>query len=64
MPDHLAPSTTLLCKLASIVVHVDEALGPKGNTVDLTAASTLARDEDVVQWLDAMTKDGLAPVRR
>lgn len=64
MSDHLAPSTTVLCKLASIVVHADEYLSPGMHTSDELALRGLLVDTDVAEWIAAMSEDGLAPVKR
>lgn len=63
-PSHLEPTTTLLVKLASVVVHADELTGPGGRGVDFDVLRQCLEDDDVVEWVRAMTADGLAPVKR
>lgn len=48
------PSMTLLCKLGSIIVHVDEFLSPDGHHLDLGEVKVLIADPDVQQWLKDM----------
>lgn len=64
MADPLHPSPSLLSKLGSIAVHADEGLGSKGHQFDLAAISALVSDREVIDWLDAMGKMALLPVRR
>lgn len=55
---------TLAVKLASIAVHADEFTGPAGHGADRVALRQLLDDPEVKDWLDDMTKAGLAPVKR
>lgn len=48
------PSDALLCKLASVVVHADEMLGPDAHAFDLTALQQLLLDPDVRGWIVGM----------
>lgn len=64
MSDPLNPSPSLLCKMASVLVHADEAAGEKGHEFDLDALRTALNDAEVSAWIAQMTKAGLAPVRR
>jgi hypothetical protein len=50
----LRPSLSLLCKLGSIIVHVEEALSGKGHAVDYEAIKPLLRDAEVQQWIRDM----------
>ena len=50
----LVPNVALLCKLGSIVVHVDEYLSDSGHPLDL----------EVREWLEQMQELALIPVRR
>lgn len=63
-PDPLSPSPSLLCKVASIAVHADELLSPKGHEFDRHALQSALTDAEVIKWLSAMTKAGMAPVKR
>jgi hypothetical protein len=56
-------STVLACKLASVVVHADELLGPDGRAVfDTEALATAARDAEVQAWVKSL--GALAPLKR
>ena len=48
------PSLTLLCKLGSLAVHVDEALSNDSHEFDWTAIHLLLDDPEVKQWIVAM----------
>lgn len=58
------PSVSLLAKLGSIAQHCDEAVSPSGHELDLAAIRSLLADTEVTQWLDAMAKLALIPVKR
>jgi hypothetical protein len=63
-PECLTPSTSLLCKLGSVVVHIDEATGPGGHPFDKRTLEALLVDPEVVGWLAAMRKLALVPEKR
>ena len=58
----LTLSPSLASKLASVVVHADEMLSPKGHHFDKAALLTACQDEEVQAWLKALGP--LAPVKR
>ena len=60
----LQPTASLLCKLGSIVVHVDEMFSVTGHHFDKEALDGLLADTEVCEWLVAMAKTGMVPVRR
>lgn len=60
----LKPSTSLLCKLGSIVVHVEEMLSPSGHQFDKTALDQLLKDSEVREWISGMDKLAMLPVKR
>jgi hypothetical protein len=62
--DPLAPSATLLIKLGSAVVHADEYLSDKGHDFDRQTFHALLNDPEVKEWLEAMNKQALLPVKR
>lgn len=64
MVDVFAPPVGLLCKLGSIIVHMDEGAGAGGHDFDWTAARSLLADREVQQWLKGMDAKGLLPKRR
>lgn len=60
----LAPPLSLLCKLGSIAVHVEEALSPDGRDADRVAIQALLADGEVQEWLAAMDAAALLPLKR
>lgn len=62
--DPLAPSVALLCKLGSIIVHVDEGMGAQGSQFDMAAYTALMDEPEVKEWLAAMQALSLLPVKR
>jgi hypothetical protein len=64
MDEPLKPGQSLLCKLASITVHCDEMMSSDGHEYDKIALSMAVNDPEVREWIDKMTKMGMAPVKR
>lgn len=64
IPSTLSPGPALLCKLASLAVHVDELYSAGGHEFDRVALNSLINDHEIQQWLAEMTKMGMAPVKR
>jgi len=64
MTDPLKPDTGLLCKLGSILVHVEEHGGETGVEIDMDTVRLLLNDEQVQVWLYGMNEMGLLPVKR
>lgn len=62
--DPLRPTLSLLVKLGSIVVHVDEFLCEQGHYYDEVALEQMLQDPEVVAWVWEMTERGLLPVKR
>jgi hypothetical protein len=60
----LQPEASLLCKLGSIVVHSQEKDSITGHVFDAEALRGLYDDSEVVEWLGAMQKIGMVPVKR
>lgn len=60
----LNPPVALLCQLTSIVVHAQEAKEPGGHELDTIALDALLQDANVNEWVAAMTKIAMAPVKR
>lgn len=60
----LKPSTALLCKLGSIIVHMEEATSTKGHAFDKIALDQLLADSDVREWLADMRGMAMLPVKR
>lgn len=59
-----AISPRLAAKVGSLIVHVDEALSPGGHEFDWTATRALLTDSEVVEWLRALQKMTLVPLKR
>jgi hypothetical protein len=62
--DIYAPPISLLCKLGSIVVHVEEGSSANGHAYDWTAVRSLLADREVQDWIEAMAAKGFVPVKR
>lgn len=60
----LAPSATVLVKLGSIAVHVEEMLSKNGHEVDRIALDQLLADPELKVWMSAMNSMALLPVKR
>lgn len=60
----LAPSVTLLIKLGSLAVHIEEMPSPSGHQLDKSAVEGLLADEEVSEWLTEMGKMAFLPVKR
>lgn len=55
---------TLLVKLGSLAVHVDEYLSPDGHPFDLEAIRQILNDAEVTDWLAEMDKLAFLPRKR
>ena len=62
--DVFAPPLSLLCKIGSIVVHVEEGAGEDGHAYDWAAIRSLLADREVQGWIEGMRKGALVPVKR
>lgn len=60
----LEPSVSLLCKVGSIVGHLEEAMSTTGHEFDLVALKSGLRDPEVQRWLGAMGVRALIPLKR
>lgn len=58
------PPFSVLIKLGSIIRHFEEGTGPDGHEFDLGTAKSLMEDAEVREWLGAMDKLALLPVKR
>lgn len=52
--DPLIPDLSVLCKVGSIIVHVEEFLSSDSHAHDLSAIKSLLADEDVRHWIKSM----------
>jgi hypothetical protein len=64
MVDVFAPPVSLLAKLGSIIVHVEEAHGEGGHVFDWVVLGNLLADREVQDWLGGMRDKALLPVKR
>lgn len=64
MTNPLSPTPTLLCKLGSIIVHVDELHSPGGHGYDKIALEQLLADPEVTEWMKAMDGMAMLPKKR
>lgn len=55
---------SLLVKLGSIAVHVDEMLSPGAHDYDRIAVLGLLKDPEVVEWITAMDRMAMVPKKR
>ena len=58
------PSMSLLCKLGSIAVHVDELLSDDGHPFDRIELDSLLRDPEVQAWMKDMDAAARLPKKR
>lgn len=63
-PDPLKPTLSLLTKLGSLVVHMEEIMSPTGHVFDRAAIEQLLNDTEVKFWLARMDDLALLPVKR
>jgi hypothetical protein len=64
MANPLQPSPSLLSKLGSIAVHVDELLSPNGHAFDRIALESLINDREVRDWIRNMDEMAMLPKKR
>ena len=62
MKDTVKMKLSLVIKLVSIVVHVDELRSPKGHVLDMVALKPLLSDPEVMEFVKDMGV--LAPLKR
>jgi len=62
-PGNLSPTLSCAAKLGSIVRHIEEA-HDTSTPIDMLTAIQLTRDPEVQEWMSAMDKAALLPVKR
>ena len=62
--DALNPPPSLLAKIGSAIVHLDEMSGPAGHHFDKAALDQVMSDPEVKEWLEAMAELALVPRKR
>ena len=50
----IKPTLSLLCKIGSILVHLEEMLSAKGHAFDKIAMEQLLNDPEVKAWMSVM----------
>lgn len=55
---------SLIVKLASIIVHADEATSPNGHELDRQTIQALLTDPDVAELMETLNNMGLLPLKR
>ncbi len=61
----IKPEPSLLSKLGSICVHAEELASPtKWHEFDLVSLKSLLNDPEIQEWLKAMRKMAMIPVKR
>lgn len=60
----LAPALTVLIKLGSLAVHIEELLSPYGHSFDRSAIESLLTDPELKEWLVKMDKLAFLPKKR
>lgn len=55
---------SLAAKVGSVLVHVEEGTSADGHAFDWEATRSLLGQADVVEWLRALQKLALVPVKR
>ena len=62
--DKTVPNMSILCKLGSIMVHLQEFFSPTGHTNDMDAVKSLLDDAEINEWLKEMDRLSLLPKKR
>ena len=60
----LKPPITLLVKLGSIAIHIEELASPSGHHFDKIAVASLLNDPEVKDWLAQMNAMAMIPRKR
>ena len=58
------PSPQVGIKLASLVIHAEEAISPQGLPIDLDVFAVGMRDPDLRAYMEELDALGLLPLRR
>ncbi len=60
----LSPSASVLIKLGSLAIHVEEGMGPRGHPYDVVAIQGILADPELQEWLKEMDSMALLPLKR
>lgn len=63
-PTPLKPALSLLVKLGSLAIHVEEFFSPGGSKFDKAAMDSVLYDNEVLTWLKAMDGMEFLPKKR
>lgn len=64
MGSKILPTEAVAIRLASIVVHAEEYIGPDPHVFDAVAIRSLLNDPETRVYLDRLAKLALLPVKR
>lgn len=59
LSDPLTPAPSLIAKVGSILVHVEEGAGADGHHYDWIAVRSLLADREVQDWLDGLRRHAM-----
>lgn len=62
--DVLKPSVSILCKLGSLYVHLEEGTSDKKHPMDVMAIKTIIDDPELKEWIIGMDKMAFLPKKR
>lgn len=60
----LTPTIGLLCKLGSLLIHLEEGSGEGNHQYDWAAIDSIQTDPEIQEWLKAMDAMALLPKKR
>lgn len=63
-PDPFDLHTSLVAKLGSILVHIEEYLSPTGHAFDRHVLDSLMKDEEVQEWMEQLREMAMLPRKR
>lgn len=64
MSTPLQPSASILSKLGSLAVHLEELTSNNGHEFDRAAVGSILNDPEIRQWLKEMNAMAMLPVKR
>ena len=64
MNEVLKPSATILTKLGSLYVHIEEMISDKGSHFDIETIKGQLADGELQEWIKGMDKLALIPKKR
>ncbi len=62
--NELKPLPSVLIKLGSLYVHIEEAFSKKAHNFDVLAMKALMDDGELKEWIKGMDKLALIPKKR